>query len=174
MVSNVAPKIILWWQAMDEDKNIYFANFQILGPLGCQGRVVIPQNVKKAKITTPFYHTMHPWRQSWEKEWSPMCARRLRNRLASREPAKNSAQLPGPDRSAGRPKGECTDEFLSRKPGFLLSAIHSHAFRWFSAAPLIFLFLGLLSLQLNQIWRIFCVTYGEEGGWTVFDCLQKL
>jgi hypothetical protein len=27
-------------------KNV-FANFQILGPLGCQGWVVIPQNVKK-------------------------------------------------------------------------------------------------------------------------------
>ena len=52
--------------------------------------------------------------------------------------------------------------------------MHSHAFRWFSAAPLGFLFLGLLSLQLNQIWRIFCVLYGEEGGWTLFDCLQKL
>jgi hypothetical protein len=55
------------------------------------------------------------------------------------------------------PEGVCTDEFLSRKPGFLLSAIHNHAFRWFSAAPLVFLFLGLLPLQLNQIWRIFCV-----------------
>ncbi len=28
----------------------------------------------------------------------------------------------------------------------LLSAMHSHAFRWFSAAPLVFLFLGLLPL----------------------------
>jgi len=26
---------------------IFFANFQLLGPLGCQGWVVIPQNVKK-------------------------------------------------------------------------------------------------------------------------------
>jgi hypothetical protein len=25
------------------------ANFQILGPLGCQGWVVIPQNVKKSQ-----------------------------------------------------------------------------------------------------------------------------
>jgi hypothetical protein len=25
----------------------FFSNFQILGPLGCQGWVVIPQNVKK-------------------------------------------------------------------------------------------------------------------------------
>ncbi len=31
-----------------------FANFQILGPLGCQGWVVIPQNVKKGKITAPY------------------------------------------------------------------------------------------------------------------------
>jgi hypothetical protein len=30
-----------------------FANFQILGPLGCQEWVVIPQNVKKVKITAP-------------------------------------------------------------------------------------------------------------------------
>ena len=36
------------------------------------------------------------------------------------------------------PEGVCTDEFLSRKPGFLLSAMHSHTFRWFSAAPLVF------------------------------------
>jgi hypothetical protein len=33
---------------------IFFANFQILGPLGCQGWVVIPQNVKKVKITAPY------------------------------------------------------------------------------------------------------------------------
>jgi len=43
-----------------------------------------------------------------------------------------------------------------------------------SAAPPVFLFLGLLPLQLNQIWRIFCVINGEEGGWTLFVCLQKL
>jgi hypothetical protein len=29
-------------------------------------------------------------------------------------------------------------------------------------------------LQLNKIWRIFCVMFGEEGGWTLFICLQKL
>jgi hypothetical protein len=34
-------------QAIDEVKKIFLANFQILGPLGCQGWVVIPQNVKK-------------------------------------------------------------------------------------------------------------------------------
>jgi hypothetical protein len=28
---------------------IFFANFQILGPLGCQGWVVMPQNVKKSQ-----------------------------------------------------------------------------------------------------------------------------
>jgi hypothetical protein len=32
---------------------IFFANFQILGPLGCQGWVVIPQNVKKSKSLRP-------------------------------------------------------------------------------------------------------------------------
>jgi hypothetical protein len=32
----------------------FFANFQILGPLGCQGWVAIPQNVKKVKITAPY------------------------------------------------------------------------------------------------------------------------
>jgi hypothetical protein len=39
-------------QAKDEVE-IFFANFHILGPLGCQGWVVIPQNVKKVKITAP-------------------------------------------------------------------------------------------------------------------------
>ena len=34
---------------MDEVEKFFFANFQILGPLGCQGWVVIPQNVKKSK-----------------------------------------------------------------------------------------------------------------------------
>ncbi len=29
--------------------NFFFANFQILGPLGCQGWVVIPQNVQKSQ-----------------------------------------------------------------------------------------------------------------------------
>jgi hypothetical protein len=50
------------------------------------------------------------------------------------------------------------------KPGFLLSAMHSRFFRWFSAAPLGFLFLGFLLLQLNQMWQILCVMYEEEGG----------
>jgi hypothetical protein len=36
-------------QAIDEVENFIFANFQILGPLGCQGWVVIPQNVKKSQ-----------------------------------------------------------------------------------------------------------------------------
>ncbi len=39
-------------QAMDEVE-IFFANFQILGPLGCQGWVAIPQNVKKPKSLHP-------------------------------------------------------------------------------------------------------------------------
>jgi hypothetical protein len=34
---------------------IFFVNFQILGPLGCQGWVVMPQNVKKANITGPYF-----------------------------------------------------------------------------------------------------------------------
>ncbi len=72
---------------------------------------------------------------------------------------------------AQRLYAHCTDEFLSRKHGFLLSAMHSHTFRWFSAAPLVFLFLGFLPLQLNQIWRIFCVMYGEEGWCMDFLCL---
>ncbi len=37
--------------------NFFFANFQILGPLGCQGWVVIPQNVKKnSKSLHPNVH----------------------------------------------------------------------------------------------------------------------
>jgi hypothetical protein len=39
-------------QAMDEVE-IFFCQFQILGPLGCQGWVVIPKNLKKAHITAP-------------------------------------------------------------------------------------------------------------------------
>ena len=35
---------------MDEVE-FFFASFQIFGPLGCQGWVVIPQNVKKSLIT---------------------------------------------------------------------------------------------------------------------------
>ncbi len=39
-------------QVMDEVEH-FLDNFQILGPSGCQGWVVIPQNVKKAKFTVP-------------------------------------------------------------------------------------------------------------------------
>jgi hypothetical protein len=35
----------------------FFANFQILGPLGCQGWVVIPQNVKKSQNHCTLMHT---------------------------------------------------------------------------------------------------------------------
>ncbi len=55
-----------------------------------------------------------------------------------------------------------------------LSAMHGRTFRWFSASPLVFLFLGFLSLQRNQIWRILCLMYEEESGGTLFVCLQKL
>jgi hypothetical protein len=47
----------------------------------------------------------------------------------------------------------------------LLSATHN---RCFTASPLVFLFLGFLPLQLNQIWRILCVMFGEEDGGTLF------
>jgi hypothetical protein len=42
---------------MDEVEN-FLANFQILGPLGCQGWVVIPQNVKKSKSLHPYLLSM--------------------------------------------------------------------------------------------------------------------
>jgi hypothetical protein len=45
-------------QAMDEVENVFFATFQILGPLGCQGWVVIPQNVKKSKSLHPTVHQL--------------------------------------------------------------------------------------------------------------------
>ncbi len=41
-------------------KNV-FASFQILGPLGCQGWVFIPQNVKKVKITAPEKTILSRW-----------------------------------------------------------------------------------------------------------------
>ncbi len=44
-------------QAIDEVK-ILRANFQILGPLGCQGWVVIPENVKKPKSLHPNVHML--------------------------------------------------------------------------------------------------------------------
>jgi hypothetical protein len=34
-------------------------------------------------------------------------------------------------------EGVCTDDLLSRKPGFLLSAMHSHEFCWFSFCRLL-------------------------------------
>jgi hypothetical protein len=49
-------------QAMMKLK-FFFANFQILGPLGCQGWVVIPQNVKNSKSPHPslyFYVKKNP------------------------------------------------------------------------------------------------------------------
>jgi len=65
---------------------------------------------------------------------------------------KKSANVP-----SAEPEGACTDDLLSRKPGFLLSALHSHAFCWLSAAPLVFLFLGFLPLEEKKIWGVFCV-----------------
>jgi hypothetical protein len=41
---------------MDEVEILVFANFQILGPLGCQGWVVIPQNVKKSQNHCTLLH----------------------------------------------------------------------------------------------------------------------
>ena len=38
---------------------IFFANFQTLGPLGCQGWVVIPQNVKKSQNHCTLMHKDH-------------------------------------------------------------------------------------------------------------------
>jgi 4-amino-4-deoxy-L-arabinose transferase-like glycosyltransferase len=43
---------------------------------------------------------------------------------------------------------------------------------WFSCS-LVFLFLGFLPLQMNQIWRILSVIQGEEGERTLFVCLQN-
>ncbi len=68
------------------------------------------------------------------------------------------------------PEGVSTDDLLSRKPGFLLSAMHSRAFRWFFAGPLVFLLLGFLLLQAESDLADFfvCVMYGKEGGWDFF------
>ncbi len=66
---------------------IFFANFQILGPLGCQ----VPQNVKKVKITAP-YCRCSQWRRrgsKWSREgtadeWSQNCITLIRNRIRIR------------------------------------------------------------------------------------------
>ena len=39
----------------------FFANFQILGPLGCQGWVVMPQNVKKSQNHCTLLHSVKGW-----------------------------------------------------------------------------------------------------------------
>jgi hypothetical protein len=46
---------------MHEVENFFVAHFQILGPLGCQGWVVIPQNVKKSQnqCTLPYTEVVH-------------------------------------------------------------------------------------------------------------------
>jgi hypothetical protein len=67
--------------------------------------------------------------------------------------------------------GVCKDDLLSRKHGFLISAMHSHAFPWFSCRSMVFLFPGFLLLQLNQIWQILYVMYGEEGEGDLFTFL---
>jgi hypothetical protein len=41
---------------MDE-VNTFFASFQIPAPLGCQGWVVVPKNVKKGKFTASYFPT---------------------------------------------------------------------------------------------------------------------
>jgi hypothetical protein len=43
---------------MYEVENFFFSNFQILGPLGCQGWVVIPQNVKKSQNHCTLMYTV--------------------------------------------------------------------------------------------------------------------
>ncbi len=67
-LSNGAPKIKIWNYTQKRFfrflPNIFashgwswiffFANYQILGPLGCQGWVVLPQILKKSKITAPY------------------------------------------------------------------------------------------------------------------------
>ncbi len=58
------------------------------------------------------------------------------------------------------PEGVCIGDFLSKKLGFLLSA--SCTVTHFVGFLPLFRFscsLGFLPLQLNQIWRIFCVMY---------------
>ena len=47
---------------------IFFANFQTLGPLGCQGWVVIPQNVKKSQNHCTILHIVWPSRSSHNVE----------------------------------------------------------------------------------------------------------
>ncbi len=44
---------------------IFFSNFQILGPLGCQGWVVIPQNVKKKRQNHCPLESMLP--RAWKR-----------------------------------------------------------------------------------------------------------
>jgi hypothetical protein len=70
VLSNMTPKMKLWnytkkriFRFLPKIFTSYgwnwnfFANFQILGSLGCQGWVVIPQNVKNPNSLHPSLHT---------------------------------------------------------------------------------------------------------------------
>ncbi len=82
-LSNEAPKIELWNHTKKTHfpvfaKNFcrpwmklktFFANFQILGPLGCQRWVVIPRNVKKSQNhCTLIYSILYAIEEGWEQE----------------------------------------------------------------------------------------------------------
>ncbi len=85
-----------WWSC-----KFFFAKFQILGPLGCQGWVVIPQNVKKSKslhlsvyiyqlsakcCTVSVRHRLGPEWDAWgnPQEWN--CSYRWLSHLGVRAP----------------------------------------------------------------------------------------
>jgi hypothetical protein len=67
-------------QAMNEDEKFFFSNFQILGPLGCQGWVVIPQNVKKKSQNHCPLESMLP-RALWRKREVRLMMRLMRRRM---------------------------------------------------------------------------------------------
>jgi len=50
----------------------FFANFQILGSLGCQGWVVIPQNVKKSKNHCTLIYSLL-YLPEWTIFFKPFC-----------------------------------------------------------------------------------------------------
>jgi hypothetical protein len=96
----------------------------------------------------------------------------MRCALRGRAPA-HAAPASG-SRPHQHPEGVCTDDLLLRKPGFLLSAMHSREFVGFLPLPGFSCSLGFFPYSEIRFGGFLCVMFGEVGGGTLFFCLQKL
>jgi hypothetical protein len=58
--------------------------------------------------------------------------------------------------------------FLIKKPGFLLSAMHSRTFRWFSTVPLPWFSCSLVFFPYSRFWLDFCAKKKDCA-----ECIQS-